>query len=179
MNAADLHISDAIQPSRRTADYVGRAARAVLAELRPRKEQLEHGLALHRDSVVCDTMGGVDTGGPGRLYGLYSERMDEYAREQLARSESTDRVSGDTIRKTLADWRPSELISDPVTQADHRYLWDATGVTLGVSTADHWTQELIAARDRACEQLDHLENVLTLDDLTQVKGAGKHAVIRH
>ncbi len=168
--------SNDAQVSERVRDYIEQAKQAALAELQPTEKQLARGLELHRNSTVCDTMGAPPTIGS---WGLYSERMDQYAREKLAAATDPGWDVAMSIREELADWRPFELVSDPIMPSDHRALWDARGQTLGVASFNYWTLDLIATRTYVGEALDHIQKVVNLNDIDQIKAEGRHAVLWH
>ena len=168
--ARDAQISDRIR------DYIQQARQAALAELQPTQKQLERGLELHRSSIVCDTMGAVGAIGSS---GLFSERMDQYARERLAETANPGYDVAMSIREELGHWRPFELVSDPTMQNDHRALWAARGQTLGMATFNSWTPDLIAVRTYVDDSLDHLEKVVNVKNLGQIKAQGRHAVLWH
>ena len=164
-----------IRPTKRILSYIEQAKKAILAELGPTESQVEHGLELHRDSVVCDMMG--DPGATAPWY-LFSDAMAEWAQARLAEATDVDarrRVMDDMIGD-LRTWRVFELANDPQTRADHRFLWDVRGVTLGVCS-EVWTTGMIAALNYLFDKSDHMEKVVSLEGLPRLKSEGKQGYI--
>ena len=62
--------------SKRVRDFITAANDAARRELKPTTAQLERGLDLHRNSIVCDLHGQVNT---NHRVGMYSEQMKRRA----------------------------------------------------------------------------------------------------
>lgn len=155
--------------SPRIRDYIRKAREAVLAELQPSAKQLEHGLDLFRNSVVCDVMAAPGVNGKGYLY---SEPMEERARAMLKEG-----VGPNEIERQMQEWRPYELASDEEMQKDYEALWTAKGVTLGVCSESRWSVDVISRLNYACDMIEAMEKVVSGDRLEQIKAEGKHGFI--
>ena len=131
-------------------------------------------------------MGGVTY--LSKASGLYSNRMRAWAVRELAKVSSADGKSErlDSILAELAACRPFEIASDRRLQQDTQALWDAAGVTLGVTSLDgaagsagEGYARIAAYATYVYEHLDCLEKLLRTDRLPDLKAAGKHGVIWH
>ena len=118
--------------TRRFRKHIGVAREAILAELRPTASQLEHGLRLHRDSIVCDLYGGSH---PVHLWGFYSQSMKEWALQRLSQEEdrAKRRELLRTLRPQIRKWRALESVHDPGFKANHRLAWDTAQIDLGLA----------------------------------------------
>ena len=67
----------------RVRTYLRGCREAVLAELQASEREIEHGLDLHRNTIVCDLLGG------GRGHG-YTPEMDDLVRRRLAETADDD-----------------------------------------------------------------------------------------
>jgi len=179
---------DSAQASPRVRSFIQSAREAILQELKPTEAQLERGLELHRNSIVCDLHGFVNL---NHRCGMYSEKMKRWALQQLeeAGDQAADLIP--KLRLEARKMRPIEVVRDPVFQADHRALYEAAGVTIGVECVIRPLRggpggqverlENVARANYVYDNVDFLEKMTLprLNNLAQLKSQGKHAVIWH
>ena len=173
--------------TRRFRKHIDGARQAILDEIKPTPAQLEHGLELHRQSIVCDLYGGSN---PIHVTGFYSESMKAWALEVLDREPDLERkkkLFRSTVRPQVQKWRPLEVVHDRGFQANHRLAWESAQYDLGLADVA-WAPEgegiqvsleYLAGCSYAFDHLDYLEKFLRIEDLKGFKRAGKHAVIWH
>jgi membrane dipeptidase len=182
--AAPRDLSDLVSPT--VKDYIERGRQEFLREMKPTKAQIERGLELHRNTIVCDLHGQVHT---THHAGLYSDRMKQYALDRLSQEKGPDRrrkLVG-TIGQELQKWRALEIVSDPTVQANHRALWEAGAVDVGVDIVpwapeggdDQFCLEQIARGTYIYDNYDHLHKLVRAEHIPEVKRQGKHAVLWH
>lgn len=173
--------------TRRFRRHIEGARRAILDEIKPTPAQLERGLELHRESMVCDLYGGSN---PIHVTGFYSESMKAWALDVLDREPDPERkrkLFVSTVRPQIQKWRPLEVVHDPGFQANHRLAWETSQVDLGLADVawapegegDRSSLEYLAGATYAFDHLPYLEKFLRIDDLQGFKRDGKHAVIWH
>ena len=154
--------------------------------MKPTKAQIGRGLELHRNTIVCDLHGQVHT---THIAGLYSDRMKQYALDRLSQEKGPDRrrkLVG-TIGQELQKWRALEIVSDPTVQANHRALWEAGAVDVGVDIVpwapeggdDQFCLEQIARGTYIYDNYDHLHKLVRAEHIPEVKKQGKRAVLWH
>lgn len=90
------------------------ARRAALAVLKPSKRDLEYGLALHAESVVCDT------------YGFSPTSAVDAAALNTAIAEG---ASPAELQDLQEEMRMTRVVSDTVERAEYEAAWEAAGVT--------------------------------------------------
>ena len=173
--------------TRRFRKHIDGARQAILDEIKPTPAQLEHGLELHRESIVCDLYGGSN---PIHVTGFYSESMKAWALEVLDREPDLERkkkLFRSAVRPQVQKWRPLEVVHDRGFQANHRLAWESAQYDLGLADVA-WAPEgegiqvsleYLAGCSYAFDHLDYLEKFLRIEDLQGFKRAGKHAVIWH
>ena len=182
--AARRDLSDLVSP--RVKDYIERGRQEFLREMKPTKAQIGRGLELHRNTIVCDLHGQVHT---THIAGLYSDRMKQYALDRLSQEKGPDRrrkLVG-TIGQELQKWRALEIVSDPTVQANHRALWEAGAVDVGVDIVpwapeggdDQFCLEQIARGTYIYDNYDHLHKLVRAEHIPEVKKQGKRAVLWH
>ena len=173
--------------TRRFRSHIEGARKAILDEIKPTPAQLEHGLELHRESVVCDLYGGSN---PVHVTGFYSESMKAWALEVLDREPDPERkqkLFRSTVRPQIQKWRALEVVHDPGFRANHRLAWETAQIDLGLADVawapegegDRVSLEYLASEAYAFDHLDYLEKFLRIKDLQEFKRAGKHAIIWH
>ena len=182
--AARRDLSDLVSP--RVKDYIERGRQEFLREMKPTKAQIGRGLELHRNTIVCDLHGQVHT---THIAGLYSDRMKQYALDRLSQEKGPDRrrkLVG-TIGQELQKWRALEIVNDPTVQANHRALWEAGAVDVGVDIVpwapeggdDQFCLEQIARGTYIYDNYDHLHKLVRAEHIPEVKKQGKRAVLWH
>ena len=172
--------------TRRFRKHIGVARETILAELQPTASQLEHGLTLHRESIVCDLYGGSN---PVHLWGFYSQNMKEWILQKLSQEEdrAKKRELLRTLRYQIQKWRALESVHDPGFQANHRLAWDTAQIDLGLADvgytseggSDRGSIEYLASATYSFDNLEYLEKFRRCEDLPRLKKEGKHAVIWH
>ena len=173
--------------TRRFRNHIEGARKAILDEIKPTPAQLEHGLELHRESIVCDLYGGSN---PIHVTGFYSESMKAWALEVLDREPDPERkreLFRSTVMPQIQKWRALEVVHDPGFRANHRLAWESAQVDLGLADVawapegegDRASLEYLASATYAFDHLPYMEKFLRIEDLPKFKRAGKHAVIWH
>ncbi len=172
--------------SPRLKEYIEGAKRAILDELNPTRSQLERGLELHRNSVVCDLYGGANA---NHLWGFYSERMKRWALEQLEHEQDPDRKEKllRSVRAQLQKWRALEAVQDAQVRANHRFAWDASGIDLGLNDIawapegedDRFAIEQISRGAYIFDHYEHVEKFLHMGDVSRWKKEAKHGIVWH
>ena len=158
----------------------------MLAEIQPTQSQLERGLELHGDSIVCDLYGGSN---PIHLWGFYSESMKRWALEKISQEPDRNKKKEllRTLRPQIQKWRALESVYDPGFQANHRLAWNTSQVDLGLADVawapeggtDQNSLEYLATATFSFDNLDYLEKFRRCEDIPKLKKEGKHAVIWH
>ena len=166
--------------------HIEAAREAILAELQPTGSQLEHGLALHRDSIVCDLYGGSH---PVHLWGFYSRSMKEWALQKLSQKGNREKKREllRSLRPQIQRWRALESVHDPGFKANHRLVWDMAQIDLGLADVgwapeggtDQTSIEHVAGATYSFDNLEYLEKFRRCEDIPGLKKEGKHAVIWH
>ena len=173
--------------TRRFRNHIEGARKAILDEIKPTPAQLERGLELHRESIVCDLYGGSN---PIHVTGFYSESMKAWALEVLDREPNPERkreLFRSTVQPQIQKWRALEVVHDPGFRANHRLAWESAQYDLGLADVawapegegDRASLEYLASATYAFDHLPYMEKFLRIDDLQGFKRAGKHAVIWH
>ena len=119
--------------TRRFRKHIDGARKAILDEIKPTPAQLERGLELHRESIVCDLYGGTN---PVHVTGFYSESMKAWALDVLDREPDPERkrnCSCSPFGRKIQKWRALEVVHDPGFQANHRLAWETSQVDLGLA----------------------------------------------
>ena len=182
--AARKDLSDLVSP--RVKDYIERGRQEFLREMKPTKAQVERGLELHRNTIVCDLHGQVHT---THQAGLYSDRMREYALARLNQEKDPDRrreLPWD-IADEVMKWRALEIVNDPIIEANHRALWEAGAVDVGVDIVpwapegadDQFSLEQVSRGTYIYDNYDHVHKLVRAEHIPDVKKQGKHAVLWH
>ena len=173
--------------TRRFRRHIEGARKAILDEIKPTPPQLEHGLELHRESVVCDLYGGSN---PVHVTGFYSESMKAWALEVLDRERDPERkleLFRSTVGRRFRNgvrWRWSTIPAFGPTTGwrgrQPRSTWALADVAWAPEgEGDRVSLEYLASEAYAFDHLDYLEKFLRIEDLQGFKQVGKHAVIWH
>ena len=174
------------EPSRRRREYIERAKQAILHELKPTNAQIERGLELHHNTVVCDLYGGVPT---NVSWALSSESMRKWAIHRLSEAKDADqkRKMVPSIVRELVQWMALEAVHDPVMEAEHSAFWAAARIDVGLDDVawapeggdERFSLEQISRATYIYDHYEHLQKLLHSDDLPQHKREGKHLVLWH
>ena len=163
-------------------DRVLEGRQIILEELKPSRDQLQHGLELHYDSYVADMMGAVyiaaAVGAPG-------ERLEGELAELRRRAQEQGVDAAAIARKVRAEWRakkPFESAFDPGWQEDCKALYDLAGLDLAVEdNAGHYsfggTLRWMASSKLVYANMDNVTRVVRAADLQQARRQGKLAVL--
>ena len=186
MSAAAQRKQRSPGPSRRSREYIERAKQAILHELKPTNAQIERGLELHHNTVVCDLYGGVPT---NVNWALYSESMRQWAVRRLEEAQDADqkRKMVPSIRQELLQWMALEAVQDPAVEAEHRALWAASQIDVGLDFVgwapeggdDRFAFEQMSRATYIYDHYEHLQKLLHSEDLPRHKRQGKHVVVWH
>ncbi len=82
-DAVHLRYPEKLAGTQCVRDYIRDCRLAALAELKPSRSQIDRALALHGESIVCDTIGGHFEQADEQ--GLWSAAMGEIIRRKLKR----------------------------------------------------------------------------------------------
>jgi len=176
---ARLERPEDVAGTERIRNYIRRCREEALAELKPSTKQVERALDLHRQATVCDPMGGHSVQQGTKLWGLFSERMENYIRREMAKHADPDWPTVRPIVLQAARGRPAELARDPRMQKDLKALMQASGVTVGVTSTDPWRLEEIAFRTFVFDAVDHIEKVTSFEGVEELKRTGAFGAICH
>jgi membrane dipeptidase len=147
-----------------TADF-----NAGLEVLKPSKKDLDHGLELHRSSIVLDTYGF----GPGAA-------IDN---GELARVINSG-ASAQEITDAREDMMMTRAITDKAEYAEFLAAWNASGVTAIIRNAGEEGNDPLRLMKRLARWIavtDHLKKqfpkAVKADEIAAAKKAGHHAVM--
>lgn len=161
---------EALTPERKkaVAQKIQEARDVALAILKPSRKQIEHGLELHKNSLVVDSYGFSPRAAPD------GERMKK-AVEAGASSRET--------RDMMEDMRMTRCVTDPAERAEFMAAWEASGVTCILQNAG----EEGNAIDRLLKRLarftyvtdmmrEFLPKAVTPDDIVAAKQQNRHCL---
>jgi membrane dipeptidase len=159
-----------LEPERKKAvERKIREARDVaLAILKPSKKQIEHGLELHKNSLVVESYGFAPRAA------IDGDRVREAAEVGASERE---------IRDMMEDMRMTRCVTDPAERAEFMAAWEAAGVTCILQNAG----EEGNAIDRLLKRLarftyvtdmihDFLPKAVTPDDIVAAKQQDRHCL---
>jgi len=160
--------------------------RAILDELKPTRQQIEHGLELHYNSFVADVQGNVPVVTAG---GISSDRMQAElvkVREQL----QAQKLEPKELNRRLSDEhrrrRVFETAFDPQWIEESRALYAITGVQLGLEDMAHPGENTFeAALDhiiRANFVYEHRHDLIRVSnaqDIARGRREGKPCTVFH
>lgn len=148
---------------------IQRCRDAALAVLKPSERDLEHGLALHADSIVFDSYGFSPRAA------IDGEEMKEAALAGASDIELKD------LREEMTMTR---YVTDEVEMAEYRAAWAASGVTCIFQNAGEEGQDplrLIKRLSRftfATDMMpDFVSKEVTADGVEEAKRAGRHCLL--
>ncbi len=139
----------------------------ALQILQPTRQQLDHGLELHRDSLVWDAYGFAPPG-PYNLE-LESELVESGA-------------SANEARIRMESYRQDGFLRDQANYEDYKAVWEASGVTciFQNSGAGNSVSEILERFGnftfRADRYADFHERAAWPDDVEKTKQLGKHCL---
>jgi len=159
-----------LEPERKKAveRRIREARDVALAILKPSKKQIEHGLELHKNSLVIESYG-------------FSPRaaIDGDCVREAAEVGASERE----IRGMMEDMRMTRCVTDPAERAEFMAAWEAAGVTCILQNAG----EEGNAIDRLLKRLarftyvtdmirDFLPKAVTPDDIVAAKQQNRHCL---
>lgn len=160
--------------------------RVILDEIKPTRQQIEHGLELHYSSFVADVQGSVPV---VTNAGFSSDRMDsEMAKVRgLLKSENLDPVElGKRATDEQRRRRVFETAFDPQWIEESRALYAITGVQLGVEDMAHPNENTFAAAldhivraNFVYEQRRDLIRVSNVQDIARGRSEGRPCILFH
>ncbi len=157
-------------------------AAAALAELGASEADVERGLRVHRDAIVCDAVSGGAR--------PWSRAMSDRARELIERRMPPFEMEGE-----LQEVADHDVVSDPLVREEYVAAWQRSGVTLANDYGHmfcSWRTEafdglvhdlMITLRSvaRTTAVLDalpeHFIKFRTADDVVRAKAEGKHCIM--
>ena len=151
------------------ADPIERSRRAALAVLKPSEKDLDHGLELHRSSVVFDAYG-------------FSPRAggDADALERAAKAGASDAELDDLAEESAM----IRCVTDREERDEYKAAWEAAGVTCIFQNAGEEGQDplrLIKRLARFTHVTDRLSEFVakatTADDVLAAKKQGRRALV--
>ena len=143
------------------------AREKALDLLKPSTADLEHGLELHRESLVVDSFGFAPYALTRRMIEAINELNDQG-------------VSADDLRDKLLEMRVCEVVSDPEAREQYVTAWRDSGVTGTMQTCGGATpfDKMVRHFSRFFYIWDHLPEVtqkaIRSDDVRQAKAEGRH-----
>lgn len=150
---------------------------AILAELKPSKAQLDHGLALHYSSFVADVQGNVS---PTSTLALQSDRMAAH----LARIGANEDGAGLTEKHRKC--RTFESAFDSQWVEESRALYAIAGVQVGLEDVAHPSEntfgkalEHVARCNFVYDQRDDMIHVASVRDIHRARDRGKPCSVWH
>ncbi len=145
---------------------IQRAHDCALSLLKPSRADLEHGLDLHKNSIVIDS------------YGFGPNMAPDVDRILAARAEG---ASPAEIQNMREDMSMTRQVADAAEQLEFKAAWDASGVTCTFRNAGEEGQSPLKLIKRlahfvyVCDFLrDFTPKAVTPDDIPLAKQAGRH-----
>ena len=187
--------------SPRVAECIRKAREAALAEINPSPQQIERGLALHHESIVCDLMGGYHKEFWSSMSGMFTRAMEDRIQRQLsgaADQKERSKLAYELLQSEIggrADLRGYhkdgqgaarlyEVLrgADGIRQ-DYEALRTAQGVDVGILSND-WAaipperlMNMLGVSILVCDAVDFMEKIVNLDKVEKLKQEGKHGVL--
>lgn len=155
-------------PSWEKNEVIQDARQAALDVLKPSKKDLDHGLALHAESLVWDSYG-------------FSPRaaVDGGAMREAVEAGASD----GELKDMREDMSMTRYATDPVEQAEFKQAWEASGVTCIFQNAGEEGQDPLRMVKRLAHftyatdlMPDFLPKAVTPDDIEAAKKAGRHCL---
>lgn len=147
-------------------EQMQQARDAALSVLQPSRRDLEHGLELHRHSVVCDAYGFAPT-----------SAVDGEALRLAIEAGASDLE----IQDLAEEMSMTRHISDPQAAAEFRDAWDEAGVTCIVQNAGEENQSVKRLIKRLARFIhvadrmpDFVAKAVQPDDIVAAKERGRH-----
>lgn len=152
----------------RMVEKIKRARTLALRVLQPTNRDLERGLELHANSIVCDTYGFAPQSA------IDGERVVEMVTSGASDSELLD---------FMTTMRMIRCVSDPVERAEYESAWRASGVTCVFQNAGVESQapmRIIKRLARFTYVVDNLRDLFVRatqpNDIVAAKSVGKHCL---
>jgi membrane dipeptidase len=166
--ADDLPKKTATQGAERINTKIAHDREVALGLLKPTKKDLEHGLELHKESIVFDGYG-------------FSPRSaidgDRYAKKVEAGASEAEL---DDLREDMSMTR---CVTDPIERAEFLQAWKASGVTCIFQNAGEEGQAPLTLMKRLARFTfvtdmlrDSVSKAVTPDDIVAAKKAGRHCL---
>jgi membrane dipeptidase len=170
----------------RVLERIRKGHQAFLDEVRPSRQQLEHGLELHYDSFVGDVQGTLST---TYIAGLIGDRLEKDIGTIQKKFAELEEESIEARRKSNEEiyrWKIFESASDPQWIEESRALLQLAGVQLGtIDVAGPEENSFDKALHRLArnsfvhEHRDDLIRVTKAADIERGQREGQHCVIFH
>ena len=152
-----------------TNEKIAADRRAGLDLLKPSKKDLEHGMELHRQSVVLDVYGFGPSAG-----------QDPNILAKIVSSGATEQEISDAGE----DMNMTRFVTDPAERAEYESAWNAAGVTAIIRNAGeegNVTTQLLKRLARWTYVTDRLRQrfpkAVLADDIVAAKKAGHNAIM--
>lgn len=149
-------------------EKIERARQAALAVMKPSKRDLEHGMALHADSIVFESYGFSPRGAPDG---------------DALRAAIEAGASGLELQDMQEDMAMTRVATDPVERAEYLNAWKKSGVTCIFQNAGEESQDpmrLIKRLARFTYATDLLRDsvfrAVRPDDVAAAKRQNKHCL---
>ncbi len=173
--------------SERVRTYLRGSREAVLAELQASEREIERGLDLHRNTIVCDLCGG------GRGHG-YTPEMDDLVRRRLNETADDDLTDAPPVvyathsvpakfyraSQIMAEadaLRPLAMARNADLRADNYALLQAAGKTL--FTTGSGGVEGLASFNYFFDEVDFVHRVVRMDQVEKLKARGEWGILYH
>ncbi len=152
-----------------TNETIAAPRRAGLALLKPSPRDLEHGLALHANSVVLDVYGF----GPGAS-------VDNAILGKIIESGASELE----IAEAREDMNMTRFITDPAERAEYEGAWQAAGVTAIIRNSGEEGNEAMRLMKRLARWVqvtdrmrERFPKAVRADDIVAAKKAGHQAIM--
>ncbi|WP_417386785.1 dipeptidase [Gimesia sp.] len=144
------------------------ARQVALDILKPSKKQLEHGLALHAESLVFDSYGFAPRAA------VDGDRLTEAINNHASTAE---------IQDLREDMSMTRCVTDPAEQREFKEAFDASGVTCIFQNAGEEGQDPLRLIKRLARftfttdmLADFVSKAVTPEDIVQAKQEGRHCL---
>ncbi len=145
-------------------EKIEKARQAALDLLKPSRKDLEHGLELHRDSLVVESYGLAPRAAPD------GDALQAAAREGAPPTE---------LREMLEQSYMTRMVTDAHQRAEYLETWQASGVDCMLATAGEECQAPMRIMRRlahytfAADMSDVIDRAVTPDDIAAARERGR------
>ncbi len=151
-------------------EWIEKAWNNARSVLQPTDAQLEHGLALHRDSIVCDAYGFSPYSHPTNMVDVVRKAIDAGATQA-------------DVQQRLLNLRVTGKVKDAAALADFTEVFDHSGVTCIVQNAGEGRNifeslERMALFTYVCDELPHVvRKAVKASDIEAAHAGDRHCTL--